>query len=135
MTQEISVRKPSTEDVDRLKQCLAADGWHSAQDPAWWVSAPGELLVFVDERGHRVFARLEHAIRVHLQHDQDVPKLSTARILRDGSKRLRQFAAQAGVVELLFDSRAEKLIKFCAHLGFKPLRDNFSISVTPEEKR
>jgi hypothetical protein len=125
---KIDLRKPTEMDLLRFKECLSHDPDHSAQDPDSWAMGPAEFYVFHDGRGNRVWVRMERVLRISLQHDQDSPKIAIAGILDKGLHWLVGAARQKGYEEIIFESRAERLIQFFKkRFGFEPLKENFYV--------
>jgi hypothetical protein len=125
----INVRKPSDEDLSRLRECLVADEHHKLQDPDWWSKDEDALHVFFDENGNRVWVKVESVLRLHIQHDPDASKLASARIMKQGLAGLRIWAAQNSFRQILFQSTAEPLIKFCQRLGFRKTDSDYSVAI------
>jgi hypothetical protein len=120
------MRKPTEADLARFKECLAADPDHGKQDGDSWTEAPGEFLVFYDEKGNRIWIRIERALRVHIQHDHDVPRKALIVLLYKAFHWLAGSARNSGFVEVIFESRATRLIQFLQKLfGVKPVEENY----------
>lgn len=127
---KINLRQPTDDDLARFKECLAADHDHSGQDADWWVSSPGEFMVFYDEKGHRAWVRIERVLRVSLQHDQEVPRKNTVSVLNHAFHWLACSARTNNFTEIIFESRAKRLIHFLQKLfGVEPVRENYSLCV------
>jgi hypothetical protein len=125
---KVEIRKPTEEDLGRFKVCLSADPDHAGQDPDEWLAGPSEMLVFYDTKGNRVWMRIERVLRVSLQHDQQVSKRSTASILYQAFRWLAGSARRSFYTEIVFESRAKRLIHFLQRLfGIKPLEENFHL--------
>lgn len=125
---KVEIRKPTNEDLSRFKECLALDGDHIGQDPDQWTSAPGEFMVFHDDKGNRAWLRIERVLRVSLQHDQKAPKSATRSILYNAFHWILGMARSSGYSEVIFESRAPRLIQFLQKLfGVKPVESNFSV--------
>src|SRR6266704_7087503 len=112
----IDLRSATTDDLARFKECLAADADHAGQDADSWTAEPGELLVFYDEKGNRVWMRLERVLRVSLQHDQECSKSATRSLLYKAFHWVLGSARQSLFCEVIFESRAERLIQFLQKL-------------------
>ena len=127
----VDLRKATEEDISRFRECLNADPEHAKQIPDEWVSKPGEFLVFYDEKGNRVWARVELAVRVSIQHDQKVSPLTTANILDRGLRWILGRSRNLGYTEVIFESRAPRLIQFFQkRFGFVPVKENYKVSTT-----
>jgi hypothetical protein len=124
----VDLRKATPADLERFRECLAADPDHAGQDAEEWTAAPGELVVFYDEHENRVFVRLERVLRVSIQHDPATPKRAITEIIYKGFSWLQSSARSAGFTEVVFESRAERLIRFVKKLfGFEPIRENYYV--------
>ena len=118
------IRQPTEEDLERFKVCLEADPDHKGQDPEDWTGPGGEFMVVYDERGNRLFLRIERALRVSIQHDPQYSRLGTSRILYKAFHWLLSQSRQSGFSEVVFESRAPRLIQFLTKLfGVKPVED------------
>jgi hypothetical protein len=125
---KIDLRKPTEEDLARFRECLVADPDHTSQDPDEWLAGPSEMLVFYDTKGNRVWIRIERVLRVSLQHDPRCSKAATASILYKAFHWLVGSARQSMFTEIVFESRAHRLIQFLQKLfGVKPLEENFHL--------
>lgn len=124
----IDLRKPTEEDIARFKECLAADPFHHEQDADTWLADDGELLVFYDGKGNRVWIRIERVLRVSLQHDQNVSKGRMAALLYKAFHWMLGTARQSKYTEIIFESNASSLIAFLQKLfGIKPVESNFHV--------
>jgi hypothetical protein len=122
---KVEIRKPTPDDLARFKECLALDEAHAGQDPDEWTAAPGEFMVFYDEQGRRVWCRVERVLRVSMQHEKSK---RTALIINQGLRWVIGQARKAGYSEVLFESRAPRLIQFLQKLfGVKPVEGNFYV--------
>lgn len=100
------------------------DADHAKQDADEWTAAPGEFMVFYDERGNRVFCRIEKVLRVSIQHENR----KAAHIINQGFRWLLGAARSSGCTEVLFESHAPRLIQFLQKLfGFERLKRQFSV--------
>ena len=125
---KVDLRKATADDISRFKECLRADPEHAKQIPDEWVSKPGEFLVFYDEKGNRVWARVELAVRISVQHDHKVSPLITANILYHGLRWIMGRSRNMGYTEVIFESRANRLIQFFQkRFGFEPVRENYHV--------
>ncbi len=126
----VDLRAPTTEDLARFKECLEQDPDHAGQDADAWISKPGELLVFYDQHGNRIFVRIEKVLRVSIQHDAEAPERAVGAIIRRGFHWLQGEARKNGFTEVIFESRASRLIQFLHKLfGFEPVRENYNLCV------
>jgi len=124
----VDLRQATEEDFARFKWCLSQDDAHREQDAEDWRSAPGEFMTFYDQRGNRVWVRIERVMRISIQHDPNVSKQATSKILYRGSRWLMGEARKKGFTELIFESRAPRLVQFFKTLlGFQRLRANYSV--------
>jgi hypothetical protein len=124
----VDLRQATEEDFARFKWCLSQDEAHREQDAEDWRSAPGEFMTFYDQRGNRVWVRIERVMRISIQHDPDVSKQATSKILYNGLRWLMGEARQKGFSELVFESTAPRLVRFFKTLfGFNRLRNNYSV--------
>ena len=124
----VDLRKPTEDDISRFRECLTADPEHAKQIPDEWLSKPGEFLVFHDEKGNRVWARMELALRISIQHDQKISPIATAHIMNLGLRWILGRARQLGYGEVIFESRAQRLIQFFQkRFGFEPVRENYHV--------
>lgn len=124
----IRLRKPTTDDINRFTCCLTADPDHAKQDIEAWTAPPGEFFVFYDSKGNRVWVRLERVIRVHFQHDPETPRKELVSLIYQGMVWVMGSARQKNFEEIIFASRAPRLIAFLQKLfGFEPVEGNFSV--------
>jgi hypothetical protein len=124
----VDLRKPTEDDLARFKECLAADPDHGQQDADAWTAAPGEFMVFFSEKGERVFVRIERVLRVSLQDDPELPLKARVSLLYKTFCWLAGSARNNGFAEVVFESRAPRLIQFLQKLfGVKPLKENFHL--------
>jgi hypothetical protein len=124
----VDLRKPTEADLARFKECLAADEYHKEQDADSWAAAPGELMTFFDTKGNRVWVRIEKVLRVSIQHDPETSRKALVAILYKGFSWLQGQARKEGFSEVIYQSRAPRLIAFLAKVfGFKPVTDNFHV--------
>lgn len=126
----VDIRKPTDDDLTRFKECLALDNDHSKQDAAEWMATPGEFWTFYDEAGNRVWARLDRCLRVSIQHDPASPRKALAPLIYKGMFWIQGAARNKGFSEILFESRAPRLIQFVQKLfGFEPVKENYHLCV------
>jgi hypothetical protein len=124
----IQIRKPTEDDLLRFKECLAADSDHSGQDPDLWSAEPGEFWTFCDSKGNRLWVRMERVLRISIQHDQQSSKIAMMKILYKAFHWLLGSARQSQFSELIFESRASRLIQFLQKLfGVKAVEANYSV--------
>jgi hypothetical protein len=117
---DLKFRPSNEEDVTSLAAWLAADDYHNSQNVADWVAKGGDVETFYDEHGSLFTIRLEHAIRIHFQHNTDLPTdRRLAEAMSKGIEIVKDGARQHGVRELIFRSDAESLIRFFEKRGFK----------------
>jgi hypothetical protein len=125
---KVDLRKPTPEDLERFKQCLALDADHKQQDADAWTSTPGEFMVFYDEMGNRVWVRLERCLRVSFQHDPETPRKVLAPLIYKSFVWLQGAARNSNYTEIIFESRAKRLILFLQKLfGVKPVMGNYHL--------
>jgi len=116
---KIGIRKPSVEDIEHFERCLAADPYHPNSTPEFWMSPTGEAYTFYDEDGNRVYVRVEKVLRLHMEHDPETPRRKQIKLISAVHAYFRDKGAQAGFVELIFDSVAPQLVAFCKkYFGF-----------------
>jgi hypothetical protein len=125
---KIDLRKPTREDITRFKECLSADEHHAKQDADSWLAEPGEFMVFFDGEGNRVWVRIERVLRVSFQHDPATPRKELVNLVYKGlywvigSAREKQFA------EVIFESKAPRLIQFVRKMfGFEPITETYIV--------
>lgn len=124
----VDLRQATAEDFARFKWCLSQDDAHKTQDAEDWRSAPGEFMTVYDNFGNRQWLRIERVLRVSIQHDPDSSRKTTLGIFREGFRWLMESARNNGYTEILFESKAPKLIKLAGKVfGLKPLENNFSV--------
>jgi hypothetical protein len=124
----IQLRKPTEEDISRFKECLLADPDHCNQDADAWTTEPGEFMVFYDQDGNRVWVRLERTIRLHFQHDPAAPKAKIQSLIYKGMRWVIGSARNGKYSEVIFESRAPRLIHFLEKLcGAKPVEGNYCV--------
>ena len=124
----IDLRQPTEEDFARFKWCLSQDEAHKEQDADDWKAAPGELMTFFDQRGNRVWVRIERVMRISIQQDPDASVQATSKILFRGFRWLMGEARRKGFEEIVFESRAPRLIQFFKTLfGFERARNTFYV--------
>ncbi len=133
---KVDLRKPTEDDLARFRQCLAADADHAGQDPNDWTAAPGEMMTFFDKRGNRVWVRIERVLRVSIQHDHETSEKSRPIMLYRIFFWLQGMARQAGFTEIIFESRAMRLIQFVKNLfGVTPVEENYHVYTRPTQTR
>lgn len=124
----IDLRKPTEGDIERFKECLAADPFHYQQNPDDWTAEDGEFLVFFDSKGNRIWMRMERVLRISIQHDHKSSKMAVAGILYKAFRWMLGSARTAQYTEIIFESNASRLIQFLEKLfGIKPLKENFHV--------
>lgn len=125
---KIDLRKPTDDDLARFKECLALDTDHGQQDPDLWTAEPGELMVFYDKKGHRVWVRIERVLRVHFQHDHATPRKELVSLIYKGMHWVIGSARASKFSEVIVESRAVRLIQFLKKLfGFTPVGENYHL--------
>lgn len=126
----IDMRKPTEADLVRFKECLAVDADHGKQDMDAWTAAPGEFWTFYDEQENKVWVRIERVLRVSIQHDPAVARNRQASLFYKAFFWLAGSARSSGFTEVIFESRAVRLIRFVKKLfGVLPLEDTYSLCV------
>lgn len=124
----IQLRKPTEQDIERFKECLAADEYHKDQDPDVWIKEPGELMTFFDKHNNRVWVRIEKVLRVHVQHDPATPDSKQVFLFHKAFAWLQGMARISGFSEVLFKSTAQPLIAFfMKRFGFAATKDEYSV--------
>jgi hypothetical protein len=124
----IHIRKPTEDDLLRFKECLAADPDHAGQDAELWSAEPGEFWTFCDAKGNRLWVRMERVLRISIQHDQRSSKIAMMKILYKAFHWLLGSARQSQFSELIFESRANRLIQFLQKLfGVEPVKENYHL--------
>lgn len=124
----VDIRKPTEDDLARFKECLASDADHSKQDIDAWLAGPGEFWTFYDQAGNRVWVRIERVLRVHFQHDHETPRRELVSLIYKGISWVIGAAREKQFEEVLFESRATRLILFLEKLfGFTPVEANFHL--------
>lgn len=124
----IQLRKPTEDDMSRFQACLTADQDHARQNAEAWTAPPGEFFAFYDQKGNRVWVRLERVLRVHFQHDPETPRRELASLIYRGMAWVVGEARKKNFEEVIFESRATRLIQFLEKLfGFKPVEGNFHL--------
>lgn len=122
----INLRKPTEDDLARFKECLGRDAEHCNQKVEDWTDEYGEFMVFYDQHGNRVWVRLERVLRVHFQHDDAVPRKEQVSLIYRGMQWVVGAARNKKFTEVVFQSRALRLIKFLHKLfGFEPVSGNY----------
>ena len=125
---KVELRKPTPDDMACFKDCLESDPEHVGQAAEDWASTPGELITFYDGRGNRVWVRIERVLRVSLQHDQKVSRHATANILHRALNWILTEANRNGFTEVIFESRASRLIQFLEKLfGVREVENNYHV--------
>lgn len=123
---EINYRTPTPEDLSALKDNLSRDEHHSTQDPLWWEKE--NLSVFFDEKGNRVWVRVEPCIRLHIQHEDSASRQEIANILVNGFPKLTEDLKRTGFRQIIVESVAPLLIRFIKrHLGFKKSDSDYTL--------
>lgn len=126
--ESVQLRKPTEDDLQRFLQCLATDADHKAQNADAWTLPPGEFFVLYDRQGNRVWVRLERMIRVHFQHDHETPRKELVTLIYKGMSWVIGSAREKQFEEVIFASRAPRLIAFLQKLfGFAPVEGNYSV--------
>ena len=124
----VNLRRPTDDDLERFKVCLAADPDHAGQDPDSWTAEPGEFWTFYDEGGNRVWVRIERVLRVSIQHDHETPRRAIVPIIYKGFAWMLGEARSKKFTEVIFESRAKRLIAFVQKMfGFAPVNNNFYV--------
>lgn len=125
---KVEIRKPTEDDLVRFKECLATDSDHASQDADSWAAVPGEFMVIFDERGNRVWVRIERVLRVSFQHDPETPRKQLVSLIYKGLYFVIGSARSKDFSEVIFESRAGRLIQFLQKLfGFKPVEENYHL--------
>ena len=107
---------------------MASDPDHTGQDADAWITPPGEFLTFYDNHGHRMWIRIEKVLRVSIQHDQDMPRKPLVGLMYKSFSWLQTTARSSGFTEIIFESRAMRLIAFLNKLfGVSPVKENFHV--------
>jgi hypothetical protein len=123
----VRLRKPTPDDLKRFNECLASDPDHVGQDADSWLAEPGEFWTFYNG-DTRVWCRVERVLRVSIQHDQDCPRKAIAPLIYKGFAWILGMARQKGFTEIIFESKAPRLILFIQKLfGFEPVRNHFHL--------
>lgn len=124
----IQIRKPTEADLERFKQCLSLDQDHAGQNADSWTAPGGEFWVFFDQKGNRVWVRIERVLRVHFQHDSATPRKELVSLIYKGMSWVIGAARNKKFQEIIFESRAPKLVAFIKKLfGFRSLEGNYSV--------
>lgn len=121
---KVELRKPTDDDIVRFRECLAADPDHASQSADDWLVG-GEFMVFHDDKGNRAWVRIEKVLRVSMQHE---PSRRAAVIINEGLRWVIGAARNSGFSEVVFESRAPRLIHFLQKLfGFERLKRQYSV--------
>jgi hypothetical protein len=119
---DVKLRKSTLLDLQNLAVNLAVDPYHGEGTFKPWLDSPGERITFYDDKGILFHILLERTVRIHFQHNEEADKRRLIVGIKHGIEWLKttSAAAKPRIVELLFDSIAEPLIKLFARWGFKP---------------
>ncbi len=132
----VDLRKPTDDDLRRFSECLSIDPDHRGQEVEDWTASPGEFWTFFDKKGNRVWVRIERVLRVSIQHDHETSEKSRPIMLYRIFFWLQGMARQAGFTEIIFESRAMRLIQFVKNLfGVTPVEENYHVCVGPQTSR
>jgi len=124
----VHLRKPNEEDIERFKVCLLDDPDHRLQNVEDWTEGPGEFMVFYDAKGNRMWVKLERVLRVNIQHDPATDWKHRVVLLYKSFAWLQGAARKSHHAEVIFESRAPRLIQFLQKLfGVKPVENNFHV--------
>lgn len=122
-------------DPPRLAAWIEADPDHRGRvTTGWWLQDDPDSLerkknneflpavenyLVADRRGPLLFLRLSNAMRVDIQFAPD-EEVRTAMALAGGVPWLALEARKRRYAQLIFESRAPKLVKFLGRMGFHP---------------
>lgn len=124
----MDLRKPTEDDLQRFKECLAAEPSHVEQDADKWTAPPGEFWTFFDVEGNRCWVRIERVLRIHFQHDQAVERKKIIPLIYQGFAWLIGEARSKGYEEVIFQSTEPRLVAFCKKLfGFKAVSNQYHV--------
>lgn len=100
---------------------IAADPDHAGRTQAaiWLEPRAGvQNLIAVDQEGPLLFLRCSNAMRLDIQFAPE-SQLRTARALLSGLPWLAEEFRKQGYRELIFESRAARLVNFLERMGFR----------------
>ena len=132
----VDLRKPTDDDLRRFSECLSIDPDHRGQEVEDWTASPGEFWTFYDKKGNRVWVRIERVLRVSIQHDPETSEKHGPMMLYRIFYWLQGMARQSGFTEIIFESRATRLIQFVKNLfGVTPVEENYHVCVGPQASK
>ncbi len=132
----VDLRKPTDDDLRRFSECLSIDPDHRGQEVEDWTASPGEFWTFYDKKGNRVWVRIERVLRVSIQHDPETSEKHGPMMLYRIFYWLQGMARQSGFTEIIFESRATRLIQFVKKLfGVTPVEENYHVYTRPTQTR
>lgn len=131
----VRITETRAEDVDQLKEWIAADPWHK-DDPKWadpiYMITGNGLLAFCiqDDKGPVAYVKLtedEQLVRIAMQFapESEVSKKRVVLgLIKVGIPTMKMFAMGAMYPGLVFESVSPSLIAFGEKQGFKSIGNN-----------
>lgn len=124
---KLKLRKPTEDDLRVFRESLAADEHHDKNDADWWENAPGDFMVYEID-GKRIFIKMEHVMRLHMQHEVSGTPRQIAPIIDEMLKFLKHMGKKSGFSEIIFDSVAPALIRFVTRKHyFEATKDDYHL--------
>jgi hypothetical protein len=117
------IRTLTENDEDMLSEWIAAEPDHAGNTVAFYSTPGTKSVLYSDEEGPVCVVRYSSSLRLDMEFN---PTVSKDRIKEAMKSQLPEIAEQAksqGFSELVFDSIAQPLIKFCEKLGFSTCPD------------
>ncbi len=119
----ITLRTVEEKDKALLAEWIAAEPDHTFSTPEFYYTPGTKSVVYEDEQGPVCVVRYSPVLRLDMEF---APGIDKSRIKEAMKSQLPEIAEQArsqGFKELLFDSVAKPLIKFCQYMGFSACPD------------
>ena len=117
------LRTLNENDKALLAEWIAAEPDHSNSTPDFYYTPGTKTILYSDEQGPVCVVRYSSSLRLDMDF---APGIDKSRIKEAMKSQLPEIAEQAksqGFSEIVFDSVAKPLIKFCQYLGFSACPD------------
>lgn len=114
----MKIRTVDEKDTEMLAEWIAAEPDHADNTPAFYSTPGTKSVLYSDEEGPICVVRYSPVLRLDMEFN---PAVSKERIKEAMKSQLPEIVGQAksqGFSEIVFDSVAKPLIKFCERLGF-----------------
>jgi hypothetical protein len=117
------IRTLNEDDKTLLAEWIAAEPDHSNTTPEFYYTPGTKTVLYSDKNGPVCVVRYSSALRLDMDF---APGIDKGRIKEAMKSQLPEIAEQArsqGFKEIVFDSVAKPLIRFCQLLGFSACPD------------